>query len=86
MKARYIAAAVVLASLAGCATESEPEYGSSVRHMITGQVYDPSAPKDTVGAMDGEKAGRAVDAYHAEKKSAQKGNATPSAILMPTSQ
>jgi len=71
-------------ALAGCATRDEPEFGSSVRHMVVGQTYDPTAPRDTVGPVDGQKATRAVDAYRAEKKSAK--SQGPSAILVPAAQ
>ena len=69
--------------MAGCATRGEPEFGSSVRHMVEGQTYDPAAPRDTVGELDGQKAARAVEGYHAGTKAAAK---PPSAVLMPTTQ
>jgi len=68
-------------ALGGCATPSEPEFGSSVRHMVTGQTYDPSAPRDTVGAVDGQKAAKAVDDYRADKKPGA--SQSTSAILVP---
>lgn len=71
-------------ALGGCATQAEEEFGSSVRHMVTGQTYDPSAPRDTVGPVDGQKATKAVEAYRAEKKAAK--SQGPSAILVPAAQ
>jgi hypothetical protein len=62
------AAALVAGGLAGCATEAEREFGSSVRHMITGQKFDPAAPTDTMGAVSAQKAADAVGAYHDGKK------------------
>lgn len=81
---RFATAALIVASLAGCASSGEKEFGSSVRHMVEGQTYDPSAPRDTVGTLDGRKAAQAIDAYHAEKKAA-KGSAAP-ALTLPVSQ
>lgn len=76
--------AAVLASLPGCATRGEPEFGSSVRHMVTGQTFNPAAPTDTIGGVDGQKAAQAVTTYRAGK---DKGAAAPSPmVLMPTQQ
>jgi hypothetical protein len=69
---------------AGCATDSEPEFGSSVRHMIIGQSYDPAAPRDELGAADGAKTAKAIEAYHAGKKQATK--SPPASLIMPTAQ
>lgn len=83
---RHACGAVVLSlCLAGCATKGEPEFGSSVRHMIEGQIYDPAAPSSAMGALDGQKAAQAVRGYHAEKKAAGKAP-TSSAVIIPTSQ
>jgi hypothetical protein len=76
--------AVLALGLAGCATDSEPEFGSSVRHMIIGQGYDPGAPRDEVGAADGAKTVKAIEAYQAGKKPATKNPAA--ALIMPTAQ
>lgn len=80
------AAALVL-TLAGCASPREPEFGSSVRHLVEGQTYDPAAPRPELGAVDGRTGARAVDAYHEGKAAAKTGKASglPS-ILMPTTQ
>jgi len=79
-------AAVLSLCLAGCATnKGEQEFGSSVRHMIEGQIYDPAAPSSAMGALDGQKAAQAVKGYHAEKKAAGKAP-TSSAVIIPTSQ
>lgn len=83
MSKAIIAVVALGVALGGCATPAEPEFGSSVRHMVTGQTYDPGAPRDTVGAMDGQKAARALEAYRAEKKSKSQGT---SAILVPAAQ
>lgn len=83
LKAACGAAALTLL-LAGCATDREPEFGSSVRHMVAGQTYDPAAPRAEMGAVDGQKAAQAVDAYHAEKKGSTKGKSSSSSILIPT--
>ena len=77
-----VVAALGLA-LGGCATKGEPEFGSSARHMIEGQKYDPGAPRDAVGAVDGQKAAKAIEGYRAEKKS---GKSQSSAILVPATQ
>ena len=75
------AALVLLMGLPGCATRGEQEFGSSVRHMIIGQTYNPAAPaSDQAAAVDGEKAGLAVKAYRAEKKGGD--SATPSSALI----
>lgn len=82
---KAILAAVALgAALGGCASPGEPEFGSSVRHMVIGQTYDPSAPHDTVGSVDGHKATRAVESYRADRKPAK--SQGPSAILIPAAQ
>ena len=78
-------AVVLIVGLTGCATKGEPEFGSSVRHMIEGQIYDPAAPNSAMGALDGQKAAQAVKGYHAEKKDAGKAP-TSSAVIIPTSQ
>ena len=80
-------AAALALTLAGCASNREPEFGSSVRHLVEGQTYDPAAPRPELGAVDGRTAARAVDAYHGEGKPAAKGakTSTPS-ILLPTTQ
>jgi hypothetical protein len=82
---RHACAVVLIVGLAGCATKGEPEFGSSVRHMIEGQIYDPAAPSSAMGALDGQKAAQAVKGYHAEKKAAGKAP-TSSAVIIPTSQ
>lgn len=68
--------------LASCAS-GEREFGSSVRHMVEGQTYDPAAPKQDTGPLDAHKAAQAVDAYRAEKKPAAK---STTSILVPTTQ
>jgi len=85
MSKAIIAVVAVAAALAGCATRDEPEFGSSVRHMVVGQTYDPGAPRDGVGAVDGQKATKAIEAYRADKK-ASKAKAGTSAILVPATQ
>jgi hypothetical protein len=81
-----IGAAVALAVvLCGCATRGEPEFGSSVRHMVQGQKFDPSAPTDEVGGVDGHKAAKAIEGYRADKKAAGK-SAPVIPVAMPTSQ
>jgi len=68
--------------LTGCTTTGEQEFGSSVRHMIIGQTYDPAAPaSDLAAPVDGEKAGLAVKAYRAEKKGGDSG--ASSALIVP---
>lgn len=77
-------AAALALVLAGCG--SNREFGSSVRHMVEGQTYDPAAPRPELGAVDGRKAASAVEAYHQGKPAkAGKAAAAPS-ILMPTTQ
>lgn len=76
------AAVVVLLGVAGCASSGEREFGSSVRHMVTGQTYDPSAPHDTASGLDGQKAVQAVEGYYGAKKAAPK--AQGSAVIVPT--
>ena len=83
LKAVCSAAALTLL-LAGCATDREPEFGSSVRHMVTGQTYDPATPRAEIGTVDGQKAAQAVDAYRAEKKASGKGKSSSPSILIPT--
>jgi type IV pilus biogenesis protein CpaD/CtpE len=78
-------AVLALAGIAGCASDREPEYGSSVRHMIIGQTYDPAAPTDAVGNVDAEKATLAIKAYRTEKKAGAKSSGS-TAILVPTTQ
>lgn len=74
-------ALALLIALTGCATRGEQEFGSSVRHMIIGQTYNPAAPaSDQAAAVDGEKAGLAVKAYRAEKKAGD--SAGPSSALI----
>lgn len=81
---RLMAVAVALTVLlAGCASNGEREFGSSVRHMVEGQTYDPAAPKQETGALDAHKAAQAIDAYRAEKKPAAK---STTSILVPTTQ
>lgn len=78
-------ATVLALVLAGCASTGEREFGSSVRHMVEGQTYDPAAPRPGVAGVDGHKAAQAVEAYRAGKKPAAKQSAIPS-VLVPTSQ
>lgn len=56
---------LAVAGLAGCATDAEKEFGSSVRHMIAGQKDDPSPASTQRSALDGAKAANAVEAYRA---------------------
>ena len=86
MKISRFACLVALGAvtLAGCASTGEQEFGSSVRHMMTGQSYNPAAPaNNAVGGTDGEKAGIAVKEYRADKK--QTGSAA-SVLVLPVSQ
>jgi hypothetical protein len=81
---RLAALLLVFAGLGACATKGEPEFGSSVRHMITGQSYNPAAPVNSAAnAADGEKAGLAVKAYRSEKKTSQP---NASALVLPIGQ
>ena len=80
---RFACGAAVLAlGVAGCASTSEKEFGSSVRHMVEGQTYDPAAPNDTLGGLDGQKAAQAIEGYHGVKKAAPK--SPTSAVIVPT--
>lgn len=79
---RPLCGALLVLGLAGCASDGEREFGSSVRHMITGQKDDPSAPSPERSATDGAKAANAVDAYRTPKK--DPGAKVTPAILMPT--
>lgn len=81
---RSLVLAAFALGLAACASTGEQEFGSSVRHMAEGQKYDPSAPHESKGVFDGEKAAKAVDGYRSDKKAAAK-PATP-AIFVPTTQ
>lgn len=84
-KIRSIAAAsaaVLFTGLAGCAVEREPEFGSSVRHMVTGQTHNPAAPVAATAGTDGQKAAQAIDTYRAGK---DKSDAAASPmVLLPT--
>ena len=67
---RIMLSAALALLVTGCATTGEPEFGSSVRHMIVGQTFDPDAGKRAPGqvsGLDGAKAGAAVKAYKADK-------------------
>lgn len=77
---RRLVAVASVAVLAGCASTREPEFGSSVRHMVQGQEFDPAPASEVMGAVDGEKASMAVKAYRTETKSGE-GMATPALIL-----
>lgn len=83
---RAAAAATLGLVLSSCATEREPEFGSSVRHMIAGQKFDPAAPRDEVGTVDGQKAAKAVEGYRADKKPAGKTTPVIPTLSLPTSQ
>jgi hypothetical protein len=86
MKLSLVAAAVLLCSgLTSCATEREPEFGSSVRHMMTGQKYDPAAPAPTTSGVDGQKAAQAVTTYRSGKEKDGGAAGTPM-VLLPTQQ
>lgn len=80
----FLGSAAIALGVVGCASTGEPEFGSSVRHMAEGQKYDPSAPHEELGTLDGQTAAHAIEAYHADKKAAAK-PATP-AILLPATQ
>jgi hypothetical protein len=81
---RIVAAMLVFTGLGACATKGEPEFGSSVRHMVIGQSYNPAAPvSSAVAATDGEKAGLSVKAYRSEKKTSQP---NASALVLPIAQ
>ena len=83
---RFACSAALLGlGVAGCASDREREFGSSVRHMVEGQTYDPSAPHDTMGGLDGQKAAQAMEGYHGAKKAATPRTPT-SAVIVPTSQ
>lgn len=77
-------AIVACASLASCATEREPEFGSSVRHMVSGQTYNPAAPVAATSGVDGQKAAQAVETYRAGKD--QDDTAGRPMVLLPTQQ
>jgi hypothetical protein len=83
---RTAAAVAIALTLSGCATRAEPEFGSSVRHMVQGQKYDPSAPRDEVAGFDGQKAVKAVEGYRADKKPGGKTTPVIPTVAMPTSQ
>jgi hypothetical protein len=77
-------AATLAVTLAGCAGNRE-EFGSSVRHMVEGQTYDPAAPRPELGAVDGRKAAQAVDAYLDPKPAAKAAKTSGGpAIFAPT--
>jgi hypothetical protein len=84
---RYACGAAVLAlGLAGCASNSEPEFGSSVRHMVKGQIHDPSAPVYGTVGLDGQKATQALDTYHGTAKKPAAKSSAATAVMVPTSQ
>jgi hypothetical protein len=65
-----MAAAASAIVLAGCTTEptqTERNYGVSVRQMIEAQTYDPSTRSnpstETVEKSDGQRAGNALEGY-----------------------
>lgn len=71
---RFVSIFLLVLTAAGCATPGEPEFGSSVRHMVSGQTFDPDAGKRAPGhvsGLDGMKAGAAVKAYREEKKESE---------------
>lgn len=80
-----VAAALVLA-LSACATRGEQEFGSSVRHMVSGQKADPGAPREDMTAVDGQRTTKAVENYRADKKPAAKSAPVIPTLAMPTSQ
>jgi type IV pilus biogenesis protein CpaD/CtpE len=54
---------LLAAVLSGCATEpsaTQKEFGSSVKHMISAQTYEPG---DETTGLDGEKSRRVMDTY-----------------------
>lgn len=54
---------LLVAVLPGCATEpsaTQKEFGSSVRHMISTQTYEPG---DEVTGLDGEKSRGVLQSY-----------------------
>lgn len=62
------AAALMVACASDPATEPEPEFGSSVRHMVRSQTFNPQAGKATQSpaGMDGPKSEAALKAYRAD--------------------
>ena len=82
---RVAAVILLVGGLGACATEGEPEYGSSVRHMISGQTYNPAAPAtNAVSTTDGERAGTAVKVYRTDRRANEQ---TPaSALVIPIQQ
>jgi len=80
-----ISVALAVGVLAACASNGEPEFGSSVRHMITGSAANPAAPVSTAQApMDGERAGVAVKDYRTPKTGTAPSAA--SALVIPINQ
>jgi hypothetical protein len=81
---RIAVAGSVLLLAAGCATVPEEEFGSSVRHMIQVQTYNPdamgAAPTDAGQGLDGEKAGSAVKAYREQKPANARSTSEPMRI------
>lgn len=78
-----LAGVLIALALGGCASDG-PEFGDAVRNMAQGQQYDPSAPHEGNEGVDGQKAGRAIEAYRAPKQ--QPGSkATPAILMQPSS-
>ena len=65
MKNIRLAVVLLACGLAACATETEREFGTSVRHMIAGQKDDPSPANPERSTTDGAKAANAIEAYRA---------------------
>jgi len=62
-----LSAALLLAACAGEPTQTEREFGDSVRQMIAAQTYDPSTltnpPEGAIEATDGQMLEGALEAY-----------------------